>query len=271
MFDDLLNRINVSTEETSLRFDICIVSGIKSNTVEVELYNREGVYSDVIVVGNYFPKKDDVGLLLLAGRSKYPFFIPKYFDNMLPIGSNSVASYDTEKESTEGNAVIVDNNRGSSDYTGDFVTNKIPNNIVNIAKKVADTYYLNYVYILALWAVETNWGDNSLFRKTNSAGNIEGKSGYKVIGYEIAIDNEKQTARYYRKYATIEDGFDALGNLLGTSSRYKGARQYNDERVSGNIEKYWRHLKNGGYAESKNFVTNEVSRTEKILKILGIK
>lgn len=78
MWEDLLHKISVDNATVSLNVEIGRVNGYGSNGLEISFYDREGIVDNVILLGTYKPVVDSGGLILYAGKSKYPCFLPFY-------------------------------------------------------------------------------------------------------------------------------------------------------------------------------------------------
>lgn len=98
---EFLNIVSIKSEEHNMYFEPCVVADVntKRKVIKVEINNREGFYEDVIVCGNYFPKKNDKGLLILMGKSKYPFFIPQFFEGIYQPGTYTISGGDIKRVS----------------------------------------------------------------------------------------------------------------------------------------------------------------------------
>ena len=91
MFENLENELNKKSEESSLVLDFCSVLENTGKTVTIESSTKAGKYENVIVLGNYSPKKGDTGVVAFAGKYKYPYFIPKFNSIMAgPSGWNNI-------------------------------------------------------------------------------------------------------------------------------------------------------------------------------------
>jgi len=74
--DSLLNKLSQSDETYNLLFDFAEVDNIEAgNLLVCKMLQRTGTYTGCFALGdNYTPKIGDKGLLLFAGKVKYPCF-----------------------------------------------------------------------------------------------------------------------------------------------------------------------------------------------------
>lgn len=93
---ELVNELNILSEESSLIAEFCSVISSKDKLCSIELSTKLGKYDNVIVLGNYFPKAGDTGVVLFAGKYKYPYFIPKFKQGTSPGSIDYSTDYDIE-------------------------------------------------------------------------------------------------------------------------------------------------------------------------------
>lgn len=153
---------------------------------------------------------------------------------------------------------------GNSPNNSELLGNSIPNTVINAAAYTAQKYSLPFTGILSTWALESRWGKSGLVAKTNNPFNIKGCSGYLVTGCHKAYDKIEKSYDSYRKYATLQDGFDAYGYLItDPNGRYKVSGLYVNDPIG-----FFTHLKAKGYATDKKYISKLTGILKKIVKIV---
>lgn len=135
---ELLNQILQESQGYGLLFEPAYVTTADtfSRTVTVSPSLRTALIDKVLIAGNYFPKKNDRGLLIYLGKYKYPAFIPEYFEGI--VGEYNSFSFGT---TTSG--------------TGDTESNK--RLILDTCQKLGVTDINQIAYILATVDWECNF------------------------------------------------------------------------------------------------------------------
>jgi hypothetical protein len=80
--DELLNKIKKKEVEYDLVYDFGSVElNHKNGLVDVILMQRNSLYKECILLGNYSPNVNDKGIVLFVSKAKYPCFLPFFFLN----------------------------------------------------------------------------------------------------------------------------------------------------------------------------------------------
>jgi len=79
--NDILFELKKNELEYDLDFDFGIVDNVNNGLLDILNMQRNFLYKDCILVGNYNPIKNDKGLIIFVSKIKYPCFIPFFFMN----------------------------------------------------------------------------------------------------------------------------------------------------------------------------------------------
>lgn len=77
MIEDILNVIGIREESYDSMIDFVEVFETKNLFVDLSFLNRPGILRDSLVLGSYFPKKGDKGIVFIVNK-KYPCFYPLF-------------------------------------------------------------------------------------------------------------------------------------------------------------------------------------------------
>jgi flagellar protein FlgJ len=95
--------------------------------------------------------------------------------------------------------------------------------VSELARKFAPRYGVDWRVMAAAAILESGWGESELAREAN---NYFGITALKSTpGEKVFMVVSKSGSRRFRRYASVEESFDAYGRLVGTSSYYAGARK----------------------------------------------
>lgn len=78
MLSEVINKITTGAETYDLNFDFAEVTAIQGNgLLTCKMLQRIGVYEDCLILGEFYsPAKSDQGIIIFAGKQKYPCFYP---------------------------------------------------------------------------------------------------------------------------------------------------------------------------------------------------
>lgn len=128
-----------------------------------------------------------------------------------------------------------------------------------LAQRVGERIGVAPELLLGQWGLETGWG-KSIIPGTNNLGNIKDFSKRPDSVY--AVDNQTKTNDAYRRFGSEDEFGDHFADLL--TRRYGGALKSGDDS-----QRFFSNLKNGGYAEDKDYVTKGVRAANMAAVALG--
>lgn len=126
------------------------------------------------------------------------------------------------------------------------------------AKRVERKFSIPYKLILAVSALESNWGRSGLSRKYNNY------FGRKAIGsqpYGRMLTKEYRKGRLqteyarFRAYSTAEDSFSDFASLITTNNRYSNLSALSKEEE----DKWAIELARAGYATDPGYANKIIS------------
>lgn len=126
-----------------------------------------------------------------------------------------------------------------------------------IAEQISKKIGVSPHIVMAQMALETGWG-KSIIPGTNNWGNIKDFSGSGVA----ATDNQTGSRDKYRAFGSGAEYADAASDLL--ARKYKSALGTGDNALA-----YATALKQGGYAEDRDYVAKNVRIADMLKKRLG--
>lgn len=74
--EERIDEIVKDLESYDMIIDFAIVKKVNNQTVDVQMMQRNYLYTDCLVIGNFKPVEDTKGILLHVGKTKYPVFWP---------------------------------------------------------------------------------------------------------------------------------------------------------------------------------------------------
>lgn len=129
---DNLNIIQIENErETSINTNHAEVLKLNEKTIDVKLSNRPGTYVNCQVLGTYFPKEKDKGILLLVDTGNFPVFWP-FKTGSRKSGSNKI---EVEGESKYKDKVTIYADKGVLTFPTNFTDLQISNGLMNTFQK----------------------------------------------------------------------------------------------------------------------------------------
>lgn len=178
---DDLNIIQIENErETTINTNHAEVIKLNEKTIDVKLSNRPGTYINCQVLGSYFPKEKDKGILLLVDAGKFPVFWPFKTGSGSKSGSNKI---EVEGDKFDLGPLIIYSDKGILTYPFNYTDDQIRNGLNKTFSKHSGFYVdmilipcktlnINPFVVLGIGQGESNCGRAGAAVKTKNPGNI---------------------------------------------------------------------------------------------------